>query len=627
MKKSSAVSSYLGSSLSRLAAAILGLILFSSDSALAQVDTPLLWFAANTGHVGFSCGPCDPSNAYEGCGCETAAVCNAGLCEAAGRRDEQCLPVDERMTKTWCYQGLGCVDNAFCEPVGGRDQYCRSRATFYSQPIALAKALNPSGDFDPHRWPSDCGDGLACDSSGFCRVSGGPDQICNTDGGCNDASLGCVNDKCVLVGVTGASCSSDADCYVGYQCDAGKCAPGTTLDNPVGRLDCPYGSEFCDRCASNVQTAFRNFDETWDGRYSYDAREKEHLPPQNAPDGTYVTQFTWWDDHPDRSKAASLVPVVGEVLAYTNGIYETHVQGFQRASYLDESYEHTYFTTRSDQHNGFAGFLVEKMPVSGTGYSHGRGVEFYQMEGTDHASSLQIVGRYAAVAAECSDCSGNAFVGIYDIKPMRRGEPAQLVSKLDVGSDGSFVAMTQLRDRRYLLFVGGARSQTGSFFLSGRQVNTFDERIDDFTTWSLLDSFNSSELRVSAQQTRPDSPMTDPQGYWDDVMFQNVNFITECETGDLYLAGMGAKEDFRTKLFGAEVDQYYAVYRLVGWSVRRGVLVDSNADLWTRPSPKDCSLRGGGGVHTNANGQMTLLCSSKLTTSEGNLTFSVYNHF
>ncbi len=147
-------------SMRHLLLALLALTL-APGVASADINTPILWYAANVGLEGYACGSCG-AQSFDGCGCKGWLTCQAGICEPAGGYGEACRPNDDRPVKTGCLESLGCVDDA-CVPIGSKGEVCR-RESYYYNPLLQLTGQNPN------QWPSNCDSFLSC-ANGYCQTT------------------------------------------------------------------------------------------------------------------------------------------------------------------------------------------------------------------------------------------------------------------------------------------------------------------------------------------------------------------------------------------------------------------------------------------------------------------------
>jgi hypothetical protein len=368
----------------------------------------------------------------------------------------------------------------------------------------------------------------------------------------------------------------------------------------TGDLQCAYGAADCNPCVPDVRSAFLRLGGGASAKFRYRSRENQSLPPLNK----VLPGFTFTD----------------------------HVQSFARVPGVGD--ENWLVGTRSqpNQPNGRAGFfMVHMSALAGSGgeafaavnrqvSAKNQGTEFfYPMYGTDHPGGAQVLGRIYAIGAECAGnqffnkylgkCSGVPFVEFYDLSdPSRvqkinrltldgaRGEHQQRLNA-QRGNKGyaTAVALTRLSDKRYLLLaLGKDRRAEGWFYVSD------GPSISATTEWRYLQYWS----RRSAEPSR----YSWGRGY------QNINFVNECETGQIYAVAMGLDR----------TEQRADLFRLIGKAEsdspstsssqgeQRSLSFNHEAEITLRPFDGNyCSVRAGSGVHVTPSGKMILYCSTR----------------
>jgi hypothetical protein len=126
-----------------------------------------------------------------------------------------------------CADGSTCADGAYCDT---RDERC--------------KAVLPAG--------APCTDDFQCDyelacfgATPTCKPLPQRGALC-PDGRCRDTGTRCSAGTCVAVGLSGATCTSNADCSQYYVCDAtNHCAEGPHVGESCANASCFDAGTFC----------------------------------------------------------------------------------------------------------------------------------------------------------------------------------------------------------------------------------------------------------------------------------------------------------------------------------------------------------------------------------------------
>ena len=151
---------------------------------------------------------------------------------------------------------------------------------------------------------------------------------------------------------------------------------------------------------------------------------------------------------------------------------------------------------------------------------------YYPFDGVDHPGGLQTLGQLVFVASDCDkveQCGPHTFVDVLDLS--EPAAPAALLQRLRIGDQGepgnvdtiTSVAVTRLETGHVLLFVLGKDAlHEGWFYVSDRTT------IDRETRWLYRGYW------------------TRPLGIRDE--YQSTTFVSECETGDIFMFGTGNGE-------------------------------------------------------------------------------------
>lgn len=306
------------------------------------------------------------------------------------------------------------------------------------------------------------------------------------------------------------------------------------------------GYGFGNRCVTDVAAAFAALPTSPSNRARYWSQGGRRLPPYNA----VLAPFAPLQGKPDFSFHIGL-PIKFSI---------PHVQSMSRFEFGDQQDDRWFAVSRSHQASGHAGFFLvhfgdtegadgSRMLTPGVDYTspipRERTTEFYYpIQGGNHPGGLQAFGHYLAVAVEPE--SGYSFVDVYDFsRGFGAGVPIQRVPMTPSGTNFrpdrsiSAVAVTRLKDHRYLMFVlGKDSSRHGWFFVT--------EGTELPAPWAPLDYFRGYD-------TSPPSPF----GWFRE--YQNVTMLTDCGTENIYLLATG--NDGYTGSFAAGTD-YADLFRL-----------------------------------------------------------------
>jgi hypothetical protein len=277
------------------------------------------------------------------------------------------------------------------------------------------------------------------------------------------------------------------------------------------------GAGLSNRCVTDVAAAFAALPTSPSNRGRYISKGGQALPPSGAVlQPFYPFQIT------------GLSPSI------------PHVQSFSRFELGDGQDDRWFAVSRAFEQVGKAGvFLVHMSDMAGAdggpllapGVNYSSPVPtdratqyYYPTEGAKHPGGLQAFGHYLAVAVEAP--SSPSFVDIYDFSAgFGAGARIQRVTLPPVSTQFQpersigGVAVTRLKDGRYLMFVlGKDSSRKGWFYVSqGTHLPS---------VWDPFDNFNGYD-------TTPQSPF----GWF--RSYQNVSFVTDCASQDIYLLASG----------------------------------------------------------------------------------------
>lgn len=338
----------------------------------------------------------------------------------------------------------------------------------------------------------------------------------------------------------GASAST---CFAGFVILLMGCADVTnqeTVDKSVAALTtsdlkgAPLldGEGLRNRCVRDVPAAFLSLPPSPTNTAAYVSKAGQRLPPYDATLQLFIPF--------QLSLQPSTITVLGINLSIPFTPSVPHVQSLTRFELGDQQDDRWFAVSRAYEGVNKAGFfLVHLSDMSGAnggpllepGVNYlspvppDRATQFYYpTDGSPHPGGMQAFGRYLAVAEEAP--SGTSWVDIYDFAA-GFGNGA-LINRVMMFSDGfpvepdlsiTAVAVTRLNDGRYLMFVLGKDNHRRGWFFVSRDASPA-------STWDPFDYFDGTT----------DAPSQSFQ------LYQNVTFITECGSGDLYLLATGNTE-------------------------------------------------------------------------------------
>ncbi len=540
-----------------------------------------------------------------------------------------------------------------------------------------------------------CGAGLGCEvrGRGTCQAKEG--EPCAIDGDCIQFErsdlppLTCVAGTCLRVlGQLGSPCQTSGQCEPGFVCEApssvlpdarGTCQlppdavcvddsdcaqqpcfryectrdfvfePDTTcrvaepLECPdvyVGDVSCSYGDPDCNPCVFDVEESFAAIGvRTPDGIAP--TASPGHLLERDYEDPGYATilgqglvDVAAWNFNADGNHFQSVQRVPGvlgnRVLALTQSTESA--PGYLRLLFV-KSYE------SEPLEQGGGPFWVPQVGVSAA---------TYEIPDARHPGGAQVLGQTLFFGVDVSE--GPGFVQPVDLSQLPTtvsfGERLYLDGSHQTynpiagrvlgevnqpSSKASATAVARLYDGSTLLFVLGrvtnrAEDAHGWFYVRG--ANT--------TTWNWRSYFSSQ-----ANVRRPTSDGLEADYTVWDAAPQNINFVTECGTGNIYAIAGGNPHsssertwqmvqyaiaegyslldpvaDIFSSLFGDdEVDPGHErlhLYKLLTVPPDGTYAPVFVRVAWKELAPENylttCTLRAGSGVHVTPDGEMVVYC-------------------
>lgn len=258
--------------------------------------------------------------------------------------------------------------------------------------------------------------------------------------------------------------------------------PVAHLQPVHGDTTCELPARACNRCVSDVRSAFARLARTPSATLRYRAHGGERLPPFQQRLAGFGSQ-------------------------------RAHVQGVTRSG------DWLVLTRSNPGVVGGAGLFLVSAEERETRY-------YYPIEGVDHPGGTCALGRYVFVAVDCDDerrCGQATFIDVFDLARPEAGHAR--VQRFRIGEQGepgrtrtiTSVSVTRLSSGRMLMFVQGKDSLHEGWFY---ESDTDSPRAD--TRWSYRGHWSR------------------PLGKQDE--YQNTSLLTECETGEVYMLGTGNGE-------------------------------------------------------------------------------------
>jgi hypothetical protein len=361
----------------------------------------------------------------------------------------------------------------------------------------------------------------------------------------------------------------------------------------LGDTTCEYGAADCNRCAEDVEGTFaelgdRRFDGALrrgpSGKVRYYANAGRRLPP----DAVALHEL---DDFRHHVEGFARIPGVGgEDWFVATLLTQDQPSGFLLAEMRDlpghggerivapgEDPE-VYFPIRPRP----ALFEERELPEPYRGFRY-----FHRIPETHHTGGIQVIGRMVFVPYEAP---GLDRVGIYDL-----GDPphAARIGTVTLGTTSAgdragaanMVAVARMASGYYVLLVNRSNSGITDVYVSSATGLAKD------MTWNRVDGrvFRDLDTHWSTSKNT----------------YQNMNFVTDCESGQLYLVALMQDDHFGSPWNANNVVHLYRAPAVDG----RLTLEHVATQIFGR-SGNTCEMRGGASVHVTPSGEMILYCTS-----------------
>jgi hypothetical protein len=342
-----------------------------------------------------------------------------------------------------------------------------------------------------------------------------------------------------------------------------------------GYLTTSFGSSV-NRCATNVVSSFNAVPSSPTGHVRYKSQGGNVLPPFSSR----LAEFGSWDDH---IQSITRLPGVGD--NRWAAVTRSKPSSVGGAGVFLINLGDTGGTDGTRWVTSGADYTGEPPALRGTQH-------YYPLSGTAHPGGLQASGRYVAIASE-APTGQTSFIDFFNFgtpgsssaflqRFLLSGNQAEAVVPARVISG---VALTKLKDSRYLIFVLGKDSdRNGWLYVSDSTT------LSSSTFWSYLDYVSAADSSFSGT-FRP---------------YQNVSFITECGTGDVYLVATN-NNDFQGPV---DSGQDYADLFKVTWTPSESAvkLTLMSARNMHEGSGGYCTFRAAANIHVDKNGKLILYC-------------------
>jgi hypothetical protein len=361
----------------------------------------------------------------------------------------------------------------------------------------------------------------------------------------------------------------------------------------LGDTACAYGSADCNRCVEDVEGTFAELGDRRVGgavergpsaKVRYYANAGRRLPPD-------AVRLHDLDDFRHHVEGFARIPGVGpENWFIATLITQDQPSGFLLAQMRDvpgrggerlvapgEDPE-TYFPIRPRP-----ALLTERhLPAPYRGFQR-----FHRILETQHTGGIQVIGHTVFIPYEAP---GLDRVGIYDL-----GDPADAkrIGTVTLGttsgghrvSSANMVAVARMASGYYALLVNRSNSGITDVYVSG------STRITTSTTWNRVDSRVFRDLDTNWSTSKN--------------TYQNMNFVTDCRSGQLYLVGLMQDDHFGSPWNAHNIVHLYRAPAVDG----RLTLEHVATQVFGRAG-NTCEMRGGASVHVTPSGEMIVYCTS-----------------
>jgi hypothetical protein len=391
-----------------------------------------------------------------------------------------------------------------------------------------------------------------------------------------------LNAGCSSGGVSGETQFEDEGAAIGEAEASNEAALSSFAMK--GYADPLFGSKTQNRCLMNVTQAFNSLPSS-PVRNRYQSRGGASLPPFNKTLRTFEACVVDWNGN-------STIDRHIQGVARLPGVGDNRWLAVTRAHNLEYAGVHLVHMGDLDGADG------TRLLIPGKSYKDPppdsrRTEAFYSQYLTTHPGGVQSFGKYLAIAVEATneerpridlyDFSGgmttSANVGNYYLGNL--GE-SPTVTKSITG-----VAVTRLSQAinggRYLFFVlGKDTAKNGWFYVSDTGTLTRNSKLQ------FLDYVDNTD-------TTPSGAIRE---------YQNVNLITECGSGDIYLLGTGNPGYAGSAGSG---DNFADLFRLSmsGNSVR---LERTARRSFQEGGADSCTFRAGATSYVDKDGRLLLYC-------------------
>ncbi len=372
-----------------------------------------------------------------------------------------------------------------------------------------------------------------------------------------------------------------------------------------GDTSCAYGEADCNRCAEDVEGTFAGLgaravngaiERGPSGKVRYYANAGRRLPP----DAVAVERLDSFRFH---IEGFARVPGLGpENWFIATLLTQRQSSGFLLAQMRDlpghggerivapGQDPEVYFPIRPRP----AFFGENALPEPYRGFHY-----FHRIPGTHHTGGIQVIGRTAFIPYQVS---GLDRVDIYDLSAPTRTARIGTIT-LSSRSAGRWVdaanqvSVARMASGHYVLLVNRSNGGVTDVYVSDAT------QLDEGVVW----------LRVESTVFRDLSPR------WSTSKntYQNVNFVTDCASGRLYLVALMQDDAFGSPWNAHNVVDLYRA------PARGGRLALEHVARQTfGRAGNSCEMRGGASVHVTPSGEMIVYCTSGWENGRGIMRFA-----
>lgn len=379
----------------------------------------------------------------------------------------------------------------------------------------------------------------------------------------------------------------------------GLISGGTVLEaaNTLkGNTSCPWGSSDCNRCVPDVLGNFN-----------------------------YIHRSQYQDNFP-YTKVKLRIESNDELVGNLNDLNESfHIQGMGRIP--DVGNNNWVVFSRSEDGDPATIFVGELGDIDSAGGHWGPHTDENDAErkiitsvkmiepSLNHYGGLQMLGKHLFVGADCLKAdyckAAQSRIDIYDlsdpVKPVLINGENMFIPDSSAGA----VAAVKLKNGHYLVLVSYSR-----YFVSDQTS------LDEDTTWTPLYTWDSANL-INGGPTGP------TKSGW--RSYENLNFVTECKTGDLYLIGTNRGNQDLDGWLGidtdAKGDDWMDLYLVEGNMLGGDIKLTKLDDRHMYCDQVGCNLAASGNIYITPQGNMVMYSSTKDDVESNDIFFQEFQNY